>query len=197
MGRCQWERQRAQPFDHRQSLVDSIFALVACGVSRLTGNLAVEHHQSFLSHSGVHSRGFAHQSHVDFGQQRQNRLDASFSANFLLARGKEYEIVALLPLRQQQKGRREAHHRRSGVVAAETIDAFAVVVGRERVARPSVDRPHGVDMRVKEQGGPFMAVARRYCPHVVAAALHRASPCFQKILNYVCRRLFLPAHRRC
>lgn len=65
----------------------------ACGVASDAGDECVDDDKTFLGHGGTHPGGFADDGCVDMRQQAAQDLHASATADFLLRRGGDDDIV--------------------------------------------------------------------------------------------------------
>ena len=159
----------AEPVDVLDRLVDGVDALVAGGVSRLSGGDAIEHHQPLLGDRRKHPRRLADDGEMDGRQLGQDALEAVFPGDLLFARGEEEEVVGLRLGGQDPEGLIERDHAGAGVVAAQAVETVVVgLLRQEGVSLPSGDRLHGVDMRVQEEGRLGEVESRRDEPEVVA-----------------------------
>ena len=160
---------RTEPVDRLDRLVDGVDALLAGGVSRLAGSDAVEYHQSLLGDRRTHAGRLAHHGEADRRQLGQDALNAVLARHFLLARGQEDQVVGLRLGTEDGEGLVERDYAGAGVVAAQAVESLIFRLFRqERILLPSGGRPHGVDMRVEEQGRLGEVESRRDNPEVIA-----------------------------
>ena len=156
----------------------------------------IEHHQSFLGNGRLHAGRFAHQSHVDAGQERECHLNAVLARHFFFAGSQVNHVISLRLARECAEHLQEAYHAGTVVVSAQAIQPPVFPSGSEGVFGPAGSRLHGVDMCVQQKGGAAGVEAGRDAPQVVASPVGVQPVFVHEMFQQVGHFLFFPADGR-
>ena len=190
------EELGAEPMDVGQCFVNGIDAFIAGGMSCFAVGSAVQDHQSFLCHGGLHLGGLSDDGDIHLRQAGQGFLDAILAGHFLFGGGKENEIPRQVFAAQGEKRVQKTDEPAAAVVAAESEESVALHDGRERVALPARHGFHGVNMGVEQDGFFVGREAGLFAPHVVTDALGRRTFLFQIVFQKIGTVVFFATERR-
>lgn len=190
------EEVGAEPVYVGQCFVDGIDAFIAGSMSRFAVGGAVQDHQSFLCHGGLHLGGLADDGDIHLRQAGQGFLDAILAGHFLFGGGKENEIPRQFFTAQGEEDVEETDESAAAVVAAESEESVAFLRRGERVALPARHGFHGVNVGVEQDGSFVGREAGLFAPHVVTDALGRRTFLFQIVFQKIGTVVFFATERR-